>query len=58
MARVRDEVILPAVAAHRADAVVLQCGADGVEEDPQARLSLSNNAHVGVLRGCGPWRRG
>lgn len=51
MARVRDEVILPAVAAHRPDAIVLQCGSDGVEEDPQSRLSLSNNAHVGVLEG-------
>lgn len=51
MGRVLDALILPAVAAHRADAVVLQCGADGVEEDPQARLGMSNNAHVGVLRG-------
>ncbi len=51
MARVRDELILPTVAAHRPDAVVLQCGADGVTEDPQARLDMSNNAHAGVLRG-------
>jgi acetoin utilization protein AcuC len=51
MARVREGLILPVVEAHRADAIVLQCGADGVTEDPQARLALSNNAHVGVLAG-------
>jgi acetoin utilization protein AcuC len=40
-----ERVILPAVAAHRADAVVLQCGADAVRDDPLSRLCLSNNAH-------------
>lgn len=44
-------MILPAVQAFRPDAIVLQCGADGVTEDPQARLELSNNAHAGVLEG-------
>ena len=54
MARVRDEVILRAVEGFRPDAVVLQCGADGLMEDPQARLALSNNAHLGVLGGLRP----
>lgn len=44
-ALIRDELVLPAVAAHRPDAVILQCGADAVAEDPLSRLMLSNNAH-------------
>ena len=43
-------LILPRVAAHRPDAIVLQCGADALAEDPLSRLGLSNNAHVGVVR--------
>ena len=43
-AAVLDQVILPVVAAHRPEAVVLQCGADAVAEDPLSRLTLSNNA--------------
>jgi acetoin utilization protein AcuC len=57
MALVRDRVILAAVAAFRPDAVVLQCGADGVLEDPQSRMALSNNAHwdiVAALREMAP----
>ena len=54
MALVRDALILPAVAAFRPDAIVLQCGADGVTEDPQSRLCLSNNAHLGVIAGLRP----
>ncbi len=38
--------VLPLVAAHRPEAILLQCGADALEEDPLARLSLSNNAHL------------
>ncbi|WP_245752537.1 acetoin utilization protein AcuC [Poseidonocella pacifica] len=49
MALVRDRMILPAVAAFRPEALVLQCGADAVTEDPQSRLSLSNNAHWSVV---------
>jgi acetoin utilization protein AcuC len=30
---------------------VFLCGADGVEDDPLAHLSLSNNAHFDMLRG-------
>ncbi|MBP1807176.1 acetoin utilization protein AcuC [Rubellimicrobium aerolatum] len=54
MARVRDALILPAVAAFRPDAVVLQSGSDAILEDPQSRLALSNNAHAGVLAGLRP----
>ncbi len=53
------ELILPAVAAHRPEAIVLQCGADAVAEDPLARLALSNNAHwaaVGHLLPLAPRR--
>ncbi|WP_299548419.1 acetoin utilization protein AcuC [uncultured Tateyamaria sp.] len=50
MALIRDQVILPRVEAFRPDAIVIQCGADGVEEDPQAHLSLSNNAHWAIVR--------
>ena len=49
-AHVRDRVILPALAAFRPEAIVLQCGADAVEEDPLSRLALSNRAHFEVVR--------
>jgi len=45
----RDRLILPAVEAFAPDAIVLQCGADAVEEDPLSRLALSNNAHWDVI---------
>lgn len=54
MRMVLHEVILPRVAAHRPDAIVLQCGADAVEEDPLSRLSLSNNAHREVAAALRP----
>lgn len=54
MALIRDEVILPAVAAFRPDAIVLQCGADAVAEDPQSRLALSNNAHWAIVAALAP----
>ncbi|MEP4554221.1 acetoin utilization protein AcuC [Tateyamaria sp.] len=50
MALIRDRVILPRLAAFRPDAIVLQCGADAVEEDPQAHLSLSNQSHWAIVR--------
>ncbi|QGX97118.1 acetoin utilization protein AcuC [Roseovarius faecimaris] len=40
-----EEVILPAVQGARPQAIVIQCGADAVAEDPLARLELSNNSH-------------
>lgn len=57
MREVVDRLIVPRVAAHRPQAIVLQCGSDAVEEDPLSRLALSNNAHRGVLaalRGLAP----
>ena len=45
----RDRVILPVVEAFAPDAIVLQCGADAVEEDPLSRLALSNDAHLTLL---------
>ena len=41
-----NEVILPAVARQKPDAIYLQCGADAVTEDPLSRLGLSNRCHV------------
>ncbi|TMV57198.1 acetoin utilization protein AcuC, partial [Thioclava sp. BHET1] len=54
MRMVLEEVILPRVAAHRPEAILLQCGADALEEDPLSRLSLSNNAHRAVVRALRP----
>lgn len=57
MALIRDRLILPAVQAFRPDAIVLQCGADAVEEDPLSRLTLSNAAHFSIvahLKGMAP----
>ena len=51
MAVIREELILPAVAAFRPEAVVLQCGSDAVEEDPLSHLGLSNNAHWEIVAG-------
>lgn len=51
------EVILPAVQSFGPQALVLQCGADAVAEDPLSRLALSNNAHlqaVTLLRPLAP----
>lgn len=50
MAYIREELIVPQVGAFKPHAIVLLCGADGVEEDPLAHLSLSNNAHWAVTR--------
>ena len=40
-----QETVLPLIARFRPQAIMLQCGADSLEEDPLARLSLSNNAY-------------
>jgi acetoin utilization protein AcuC len=56
-AAVLNEVILPVVADARPSAIVVQCGADAVEEDPLSRLSLSNRSHfraVVALRAIAP----
>lgn len=49
-ALVLDQLILPAVAGFRPDAIYLQCGADALQEDPLARLSLSNRCHMAAVR--------
>ena len=54
MRAVLDRLILPRVAAFRPQAIVLQCGADALEEDPLSRLSLSNNAHWSVVAALRP----
>lgn len=54
MAHIRDTLILPAVQAFAPDAIVLQCGADGVAEDPQSRLMLSNTAHWAIVAALRP----
>ncbi|MFL1461843.1 acetoin utilization protein AcuC [Roseococcus sp. DSY-14] len=41
--------ILPVIEAVQPQAIMLQCGADALEEDPLARLGLSNNAHAEVI---------
>lgn len=54
MALIREALILPAVQNFRPDAIVLQCGADAVDEDPMSRLSLSNNAHWQIVAALRP----
>lgn len=54
MTQVRDRLILPLVAEFQPDAIVLQCGADAVVEDPLSRLSLSNNAHWNIVAALRP----
>jgi acetoin utilization protein AcuC len=49
MAHLMDHAILPLIRARRPQAIMLQAGADALEEDPLARLSLSNNAHRAVV---------
>ncbi len=44
-----ERAVLKLIQAHRPQAIFLQCGADALEEDPLSRLSLSNNAHWGVV---------
>ncbi len=45
---VMRHAVLPLIAARRPQAIMLQAGADALEEDPLARLWLSNNAHCAV----------
>ncbi len=42
------QAILPVIRHLRPQAIMVQCGADALEEDPLARLALSNNAHRAV----------
>jgi acetoin utilization protein AcuC len=45
-----DMVVLPVGARLQPAAVVLQCGADGLADDPMSRLALSNRALWSVVR--------
>ena len=49
-AHVMHEAVLPLIERRRPQAIMLQAGADGLQEDPQAKLSLSNNTHRDVVR--------
>lgn len=49
MALALDRLILPALKMFGAEAIVLQCGADAVAEDPQSHLAMSNRAHLEVV---------
>lgn len=44
MAFLMEEAVLPLITGFGPEAVVLQCGADGLEEDPLSKLTLSNGA--------------
>jgi len=50
MREICARVLGPAVRQFQPDALVLQCGADALSDDPQAHLALSNNAHWNVVR--------
>ena len=45
-----DGLIAPLLARHGAEAVLLQCGADSVAEDPLSGLAATNGAYLRVLR--------
>lgn len=45
-----ERVVLPVVDRWEPEAVVLQCGADAVSEDPLSRLALSNRCHIRTVR--------
>ena len=48
MRLVLNDFILPRLDRFAPEAIVLQCGADALLEDPLSRLGLSNNAHWNV----------
>ena len=54
MAWLMRHAVLPVIERHRPQAIFLQCGADALEEDPLARLSLSNNAHWAAVQAVMP----
>jgi len=45
-----EGVALPLIERWRPEAIMVQCGADALEEDPLARLALSNNSHRLAIR--------
>ena len=48
------EAVLPLVSRFQPQAILMQCGADALEEDPLARLSLSNNAYWSAVAAMMP----
>ncbi len=46
--------ILPLIRHLRPDAIMIQCGADAIEEDPLSRLALTNAAHRAVVAAVMP----
>ncbi len=50
MDEILERVLVPLGRAFRPEAVVLQCGADALAEDPLSRLSLSNNVLWHVVK--------
>jgi acetoin utilization protein AcuC len=54
MAWVLHQAILPIIHRLRPQAIMLQCGADALEEDPLAKLALSNTAHRAVVAAVMP----
>ena len=44
-----DRAVLPLIEARRPQAILVQAGADSLEEDPLARLALSNNAYFAAI---------
>ena len=49
MAFIVEAALLPLAAGFKPQALVLQCGTDALEDDPQSRLGLSNRALWGVV---------
>ncbi len=45
-----EAAVLPLIERHRPEAILLQTGADSLEEDPLSRLGLSNNAYFDAVR--------
>jgi acetoin utilization protein AcuC len=45
-----EAAILPTLAAFAPEALILQCGADALAEDPMSKLALSNQAYWGAVR--------
>jgi acetoin utilization protein AcuC len=51
---VLNDLILPRIEEFRPQALVLQCGADSLQEDPLSRLALSNLAYLEAVRALMP----
>ena len=49
-----DNAVLALIAARRPQAILVQAGADSLQDDPLARLALSNNAYFAALAAVRP----